>query len=105
MTKRNITVLTAILIGTVAGFCLAAPTASIYWFNTTPSLSELQEATLDFMTLTEAEAERLSQLSAVGAVIDFTVNLILYVCPSMGLGAIIGLIGGILWYRRRPEQD
>jgi NhaP-type Na+/H+ and K+/H+ antiporter len=101
MTKRNITVLTAILIGTVVAFCLAAAIASTYWFNTAPSLSELQEATLDFMTLTEAEADRLSQLSAVGLVIDFTVNLILYVCPSMGLGAIIGLIGGILWYKRR----
>ena len=81
MAKRNKTILTAVIIGMIVAFCLAAPIASIYWFNANPSLSELQEATVDKMTLSEAESNRLSQQLVVGAVIDFAVNFILLCMP------------------------
>ena len=105
MTKKTKVVVTAVLIGMIIAFCLAVSVASIYWFSSNPSLDELRTATVDRMTLTEAEAKRLSQQMMAGAIIDFMINLALYVCPSIVIGGILGFVTGMIRQKRDHHNE
>lgn len=90
-------IIMAVIVGIFAALCLAFPLASVYWFRVNPSISELQ-AVAGRMTMTEAEAAQMSQMIAVGAAVDFVITLMMFACPAIVVGGLIGLASGVLWY-------
>ncbi len=87
--------------GILLSLCLSVPLGSLTWFNNNPSLAEIEQGVAENMNLTAAESERVRQMMAVGAVIDFSFNLFLFTFPAAIIGAILGVMGGLFWIRYR----
>ncbi|MCP4418697.1 MAG: hypothetical protein GY805_18925 [Chloroflexi bacterium] len=104
MKHKSRILLTGAVIGIVLGLLISVPIGSIIWFRDNPSISEVRDAIDENMNLTEDELDQVTQMASAGAVIDFIIKVMLYVLPATCFGTLLGLFGGLLWYRTKHSH-
>ena len=104
MKQKHKTLMLGITIGIVLGCCVSTPVGSAIWFNNSPSISELRSVIVENMTLTEQELNQVTQMVIIGSMIDFTLQLMMYVIPASCIGGIFGMLGSFLWIRKNQKN-
>jgi len=104
MSPKSRIILTGATIGLVVAFIFSLTVGSIIWINDNPSIAEANAAIDENMNLSEDVSAEVSQMVAVGAVIDFTINVMLYILPITCLGTFVGMLGGYWWYQSKGKS-
>jgi hypothetical protein len=104
MSPKSRILLTGATIGLVIAFIFGLTVGSIIWFRDNPSVSELNTAVDKNMNLPEDASAQVSQMVAVGAIIDFIISVMLYILPITCLGTFMGMFAAYWWYKSGVER-
>lgn len=105
MNRRTKAIFTAVALGIILTSCLSMSVGAGRWYTSKSTVTELENALNENSAFGEEEAAQLSEYMAVGQAIDLVFTLFLYACPAAFVGAALGLIGGVFWYRRQSALN